>query len=89
MAKIKFTSKYLAQLENIFRQAGYMVRYEKGNFKSGYCILKNTKVVVINRYYTLEGKVNCLVEILKTVDWAFENLEEPEKNIYQQIKNTK
>ncbi|MBL0054097.1 MAG: hypothetical protein IPP29_22730 [Bacteroidetes bacterium] len=40
------------------------MRYEKGNFKSGYCVLETKKVVVVNKFVTLENKINTLVEIL-------------------------
>lgn len=76
----------LRHLENIFSQSGYSIRYEKGNFRSGYCLLKNEHVVVINKYYPLEGKIGSLIEILQTVDWPFQPQEEAEKKLYQKIK---
>jgi hypothetical protein len=84
--KIKYTPKFLTQVESVFTQGGYRVRYEKGNFQSGYCILNQQKVVVISKYFTLEGKINCLVEILRRVDWDFSQLEESERVFYQAIK---
>ena len=47
--EIKYTKQFQKKLENIFPNIGYKLRYEKGNFKSGYCILKNEKVVIINK----------------------------------------
>jgi hypothetical protein len=82
---LKPTTSNLNRLENIFKQGGYTLRYEKGNFKSGYCIIKQQKVIVVNQYYPLEGKVNCLVEILQNVDWQFAPLEEKENKIYQEL----
>ncbi len=57
------------KLENIFASSDYHLRYEKGNFKSGFCILKETKIVIINKYFTLEGKINALLDILKMLDF--------------------
>jgi hypothetical protein len=65
---IKYTSHFLHKLEDLFAESDYMLRYEKGNFKSGYCVLKDTKMVLVNAYYPLEGKVNCLVDILRNVE---------------------
>ncbi len=48
--------------------ASYHLRYEKGNFKSGYCLLKETKVVIVNKYFPLEGKINALLDILAELD---------------------
>ena len=65
---IKYTDHFLNKLEDLFAESDYILRYEKGNFKSGYCILHSTKVIVVNKYYAVEGKVNCLVDILKSID---------------------
>jgi hypothetical protein len=73
---IKYTKNFLDKLENIFASSEFHLRYEKGNFKSGYCILKETKIVIINKYFTLEGKINALLDILKTLDFnpqSFDN----------------
>ena len=62
---IKYTKAYLDKIENIFAASDYILRYEKGNFKSGYCILNESKVVVVNKYFPLEGKIHALIDILK------------------------
>lgn len=61
---VKYTKHFLDKLENLFAASEYMLRYEKGNFKSGYCILNDTKIVIINKYFPLEGKINALIDIL-------------------------
>ncbi len=66
---IKYSKNFLDKLENLFASSDYILRYEKGNFKSGYCVLKDTKVVIVNKYYTLEGKINALVEIVKELNF--------------------
>ena len=48
---IKYTSHFLHKLEDLFAESDYMLRYEKGNFKSGYCVLKDTKMVLVNANY--------------------------------------
>lgn len=62
---VKYTKSYLVKIELLFSETAYILRYEKGNFKSGYCILKNNKVIIVNKYFTLEGKINALLDILK------------------------
>ncbi len=64
------------KLENIFASSAYHLRYEKGNFKSGFCILKETKIVIINKYFTLEGKINALLDILKELDFNPQSFED-------------
>ncbi|MFC5625003.1 hypothetical protein [Algoriphagus winogradskyi] len=61
---IKYTKHFLDKLENLFASSDYMLRYEKGNFKSGYCVLNEAKIVIVNKYFPLEGKINALVDIL-------------------------
>jgi hypothetical protein len=61
---IKYTKHFLDKLENLFTETEFMLRYEKGNFKSGYCVLNESKIVIVNKYFPLEGKINALVDIL-------------------------
>lgn len=60
----KYTPATLKRLEGLFDEAGYTVRYEKGNFNSGCCLLEQRRVVVVNRFLNTEGRINALVEIL-------------------------
>lgn len=62
---VKYTKAYLDKIENLFAVSDYTLRYEKGNFKSGYCILKDNKVIVVNKYFPIEGKINAMIDILK------------------------
>ncbi|AKP49946.1 hypothetical protein [Cyclobacterium amurskyense] len=73
---VKYTKNFLDKLENIFASSAYHLRYEKGNFKSGFCILKETKIVIINKYFTLEGKINALLDILKELDFNPQSFED-------------
>lgn len=66
--EIKLTKQFQKKLESILISQEYMVRYEKGNFKSGYCIINKNKIVIINKYFTVEGKINSLIEIISNID---------------------
>ncbi|PWJ40022.1 hypothetical protein [Sediminitomix flava] len=83
---IKYTKHFLNKLEDLFAESDYVLRYEKGNFKSGFCVLKNTKIAIINKYYPLEGKVNSLVEIVKTTDMDESLFSEKVLELYKEIK---
>ena len=67
MFMIKYTNQYLAKLEDVIAESDYILRYEKGNFKAGYCLLKEQKIVIVNNFFTMECKINALLDILKTV----------------------
>lgn len=58
------TKNLLTTLEDLLEQLGYNVRYEKGNFKGGYCIMDTKQMVVVNKFYPLEGRINTLVDVL-------------------------
>jgi hypothetical protein len=47
---MKYTQSTLDKLEAIPEQVGYVLRYERGTFQSGYCILEERKVVVLNKF---------------------------------------
>src|ERR1700685_4506784 len=64
----KYTPNTLKKLEELYEEAGYIIRYEKGNFNSGYCILEERRVVVINKFFSIEGRINALLEILPTIN---------------------
>ena len=66
--EIKLTKQFQKKLESILISQEYKVRYEKGNFKSGYCIINKNKIVIINKYFTVEGKINSLLEIISKID---------------------
>ncbi len=83
--EIKYTKHFLNKLENIFSESDYILRYEKGNFQSGYCILNENKVAVVNKFYTLEGKINCLIDILREVDIKTGGLSDKNKDLLIQL----
>ena len=85
--ELKFTKQFQKKLENIFSDIGYKLRYEKGNFKSGYCILKDQKVVIINKYFTNEGKINTMIEILNSIDYNKNKIQEDNSEILNKIKD--
>ena len=64
---IKYTTQFLLKLEDMIAESDYTLRYEKGNFKSGYCVLKDQKIIIVNKFYPIEGKINALMDILKNV----------------------
>ena len=85
---IKFTNHFLNKLEDIFAESDYVLRYEKGNFKAGYCVLNQQKVAVVNKYFTTEGKINCLLEILKSVEIDMSGLSDKNKKLFLELSQT-
>ena len=83
----KYTPNTLKKLEQLFEEARYIIRYEKGNFNSGYCILEERRVVVINRFLNVEGRINALVEILPSIKVKTAELSGEMMKWYTQLTN--
>ena len=83
---LAFTPNNLKKLEDLYKETGYIVRYEKGNFNSGYCILEDKKVVVVNKYFQVEARINTLLDILFKVKINEEILEGENREFYEKLK---
>lgn len=79
---IKYTKHFLGKLEALFAETDYILRYEKGNFRSGYCLIRDSKVAIVNKYYSLEGKINSLIDILREVALDPEQLSPAAAKLY-------
>lgn len=82
---IKYTVQFLTKLEDMIAESDYTLRYEKGNFKSGYCLLKDQKIMIINKFFTTEGKINALLEILKGVKLDPARFTEKSAKLYEEL----
>jgi hypothetical protein len=82
---IKYTTQFLTKLEDMIAESDYTLRYEKGNFKSGYCVLKDQKIMIINKFYTTEGKINALLDILKTITLDPARFTEKSLKLHQEL----
>lgn len=69
-------------------ESDYTLRYEKGNFKSGYCVLKDQKIMIVNKFYTTEGKINALLDILKGTVIDISNFSEKSLKLYEELQQT-
>lgn len=73
---MRYTKTTLQNLEEVFKTLGYTIRYEKGNFQSGYCLVQDKKIIVINKFFEMEARINALVEILNTIDFQVSQFDE-------------
>jgi hypothetical protein len=79
---MKYTQSTLDKLEAIVEQAGYILRYERGTFQSGYCILEEKKVVVLNKFLQTEGRINTLLDLIPQLEIHSDLLTEESKKLY-------
>jgi hypothetical protein len=82
---LKYTQNTLDKLESIPEQAGYVLRYERGTFQSGYCILELRKVVVLNKFLQTEGRINTLIDLIPQLDINTDVLTEESKRMFMDI----
>ena len=82
---MKYNQTSLDKIEKILDEAEYIVRYERGTFQSGYCILEQRKVVVLNKFLQMEGRINTLIDIIPQLKVFPEMLSPDAKKVYDEI----
>jgi hypothetical protein len=78
---MRYTQTTLKKLEELFDELDYTIRYEKGNFQSGYCLVENRKIAVVNKFFDTEGRINCLLDIVSKLDLDPESLSEKSREL--------
>jgi hypothetical protein len=82
---LKYNQTTLNKLEKILEESGYIVRYERGSFQSGYCILEHKKVVVLNKFLIPEGRVNTLLDIIPSLMINYDSLTHESQKLYDEV----
>ena len=86
---LSYTQHTLDKLESLFKSLGFKVRYEKGNFKTGTCILEKSRVIIVNKFSNLENKIMALADLLQNIETDEGLLEEKQKPFFYLLKQTK
>lgn len=86
--QLSLTPHTLEKLEMLLKTAGYKVRYEKGNFKTGACLLQNSKVIVVNKFSNLESRILAIVELARELEFDFNLLDDKQVAFVKQLKQT-
>jgi len=82
---MKYTQNTLDKVEKILDEAKYIIRYERGTFQSGYCILEAKKVVVLNKFLPLEGRINTLIDLIPQLRIDLDTLTPESKKVFEDI----
>lgn len=82
---MKYTQATLDKLEKIVEEAGYVIRYERGTFQSGYCILEQKKVVVLNKFLQTEGRINTLIDLIPQLEIRLDVLSEESTKLFTDV----
>jgi hypothetical protein len=82
---LKMNAATLTRVEKMIEESGYVLRYERGTFQSGYCILEQKKVVVLNKFLQTEGRINTLIDILPALTIDPANLHAENRKLYEEL----
>jgi hypothetical protein len=86
---MKYTQNTLEKVERVLLENDYIIRYERGSFQSGYCILEAKKVVVLNKFLTVEGRINTLVDIIPQLNINPDTLSTESRKMYEEVLTMK
>jgi hypothetical protein len=80
----------IKELIDTFNNCGYSVRVEKGIFKGGFCLLREQKILLLNKNLDQDKKISFLVMNLSEINTEnifikpnIRSLIEKEKELYQ------
>jgi hypothetical protein len=86
MINMKLNQTTLDKLEDILGESEYVVRYERGNFQSGWCLLESRRIVVLNKFLNLEARINTLLELIPQLNIQFDKLTHHSQKMYEEVK---
>jgi len=82
---MKFTQSVLDKLSNILAQSNYTIRYERGTFQSGWCLLEAKRMVVLNKFLDTEGRINTLLDLIPQLKIDFDKLTLESQKLYEEV----
>ena len=82
---INYTRTNLNKIIEILIETGYVVRFEKGNFQSGYAIVDDKKIIIINKFFDIESRINTLLELIDKVDVDSRILSPKSKSFHRKL----
>ncbi len=85
---LTITNHTLEKLELLLKTAGYRVRYERGNFKTGACLLQHNRMVVINKFSDLESRIQAMAALARELDIDQNLLDDKQMAFLHQLKQT-
>lgn len=82
---MKSLLKNVEKLEEMINNSNYILRYEKGNFKSGWCLLDEKRIVILNKFLQMEDRQQILMDLIPQLDILFDNLTFENQQLYNSI----
>ncbi len=85
---MKVSQSQLDKLQSLLSESAYTIRYERGTFQSGWCLLEQKKMVVLNKFLDIEGRINTLLDLIPQIKIDFDKLTLESQKLYTQVTNT-
>ncbi len=82
---MKISQSQLDKLQQLLSESGYIIRYERGTFQSGWCLLEQKKIVVLNKFLDTEGRINTLLDLIPQITIEFDKLTLESQKLYSEI----
>ncbi len=82
---MKMNQTTLDKLGNILTDTEYKIRYERGSFQSGWCLLEEKRVVVLNKFLDTEGRINTLLDLIPQLDVNYDKLTLESQKLYDAV----
>jgi hypothetical protein len=82
---MKTSQAHLDKLQQILSDSEYTIRYERGTFQSGWCLLEQKRIVVLNKFLDTEGRIHTLLDLIPQVQIEFDKLTLESQKLYTSI----
>jgi hypothetical protein len=84
-----YTKHTLQKIEELFKELNYKVRYEKGSFHSGYCLVEGNQIAIVNKFFETDARINTLIDILDRIEFSTDELTEKSAKVLKEIQKVK
>lgn len=83
---MNYTKHTLQKIEELFKELDYVVRYEKGSFKSGFCLVEGKRIAIVNKFFETDARINTLIDILDRIEVNTEGVSEKSLKVLKEIQ---
>jgi len=83
---MKYTPATLQKIEALLKALRFTLRYEKGNFQSGYCLVKDKRVVIMNKFYPTEARILAFIDLLAELNIDAQQLDAEQSAFFDELQ---
>lgn len=83
---MKYTPSTLQKIEALLKALRFTLRYEKGSFQSGYCLVKDKRVVIMNKFYQTEARIAAFLDLLAELNIEASLLDAEQAAFFEELQ---